>query len=160
MRRIAVLLLGLLVLAPAAHALDPSELLPDPALETRARTLSKELRCLVCQNESIDDSNADLARDLRRIVRERLVAGDSDGAVKQYLVARYGDFVLLEPPIKLTTWALWFGPLVVLMLGALGVFVFFRRRQAQPPVVVPPLSAEERRRLDALLEEKTQGSPR
>ena len=153
LRQIALALV-LLLSASLAHALDPSELLKDPALEARARTLSKELRCLVCQNESIDDSNADLARDLRRIVRERLVAGDSDGAVKQYLVARYGDFVLLEPPVKLKTWALWFGPLVVLALGALGVLAFFRRRNGPLPPV-PPLSTEERRRLDALIEEKT-----
>jgi cytochrome c-type biogenesis protein CcmH len=141
----------LLALAGGAHAIDPAEQLADPALEARARVLSKELRCLVCQNESIDDSNADLARDLRRIVRERLVAGDGDGAVKQYLVARYGDFVLLEPPVKLKTYALWFGPAVVLALGALGVLVFYRRRRA-PPTAPPPLSADEQRRLAALLE--------
>ena len=149
-----LLAIALLLGAGAAHALDPSELLKDPALETRARVLSKELRCLVCQNESIDDSNADLARDLRRIVRERLAEGDSDAGVKQFLVARYGDFVLLEPPVKLKTYALWFGPLVVLALGALGVLTFFRRRRGPLPAV-PPLSAEERRRLDALIEEKT-----
>jgi len=140
----------LLMLGPSARALDPSELLPDPALETRARTLSKELRCLVCQNESIDDSNADLARDLRRIVRQRLVAGDSDGAVKDYLVTRYGDFVLLEPPVKLKTYALWFGPALVLVLGGLGVVVFFRRRRALPAAPAP-LSADEQRRLGTLL---------
>jgi cytochrome c-type biogenesis protein CcmH len=141
----------LLALAGGARAIDPAEQLADPTLEARARALSKELRCLVCQNESIDDSNADLARDLRRIVRERLVAGDGDTAVKQYLVARYGDFVLLEPPVKLKTYALWFGPAVVLALGALGVLVFFRRRRAQP-AAPPPLSADEQRRLAALLE--------
>ena len=141
----------LLAFAGNARAIDPAEQLADPTLEARARGLSKELRCLVCQNESIDDSNADLARDLRRIVRERLVAGDGDGAVKQYLVARYGDFVLLEPPVKLKTYALWFGPAVVLALGALGVLVFYRRRRA-PPTAPPPLSADEQRRLAALLE--------
>jgi len=141
----------LLALAGGAHAIDPGEQLADPALEARARALSKELRCLVCQNESIDDSNADLARDLRRIVRERLVAGDSDGAVKQYLVARYGDFVLLEPPVKLKTYALWFGPALVLALGALGMVIYFRRRRALPPAP-PPLSPDEQRRLAALLE--------
>jgi cytochrome c-type biogenesis protein CcmH len=153
MKSVALALLGLLLLAPGAHALDPSELLPDPALEARARSLSKELRCLVCQNESIDDSNAELARDLRRIVRERLVAGDSDPGVKDYLVARYGDFVLLEPPVKLKTYALWFGPLVVLAIGALGILMFARRRQTQPAATPAPLSADEQRRLDALLEE-------
>jgi cytochrome c-type biogenesis protein CcmH len=149
MRR-ALLAAGVLLLAltGGARALDPGEQLADPALEARARGLSRELRCLVCQNESIDDSNADLARDLRRIVRERLVAGDGDAAVKQYLVARYGDFVLLEPPVKLKTYALWFGPAAVLALGALA---FFRRRRAQP-AAPPPLSADEQRRLAALLE--------
>jgi len=156
MRRALAAALVLLGLLPAllatgrARALDPAEQLPDPALEARARILSKELRCLVCQNESIDDSNADLARDLRTIVRQRLVAGDSDGAVKQYLVARYGDFVLLEPPVKAKTWALWFGPAIVLVLGALGVAVVFRRRRTF--VEAPPLSADEERRLAALLD--------
>ena len=139
-----------LVVARGALALDPAEQLPDPALEARARALSKTLRCLVCQNESIDDSNADLARDLRAIVRQRLVAGDSDRAVKQYLVARYGDFVLLEPPVKAKTYALWLGPAAVLILGGLGVLGFFyRRRRIGPPV---PLSADELRRLERLLE--------
>ena len=151
----AIVLLGL-ALSPGARALAPGELLADPALETRARGLSKELRCLVCQNESIDDSNADLARDLRRIVRERLVAGDGDGDVKQFLVARYGDYVLLEPPIKLKTYALWFGPAAVLALGALGVVAFFRRRRALP-TAPPPLSADERRRLNALLDREASG---
>ena len=156
----ALALLGALValapgaFAPFAFAIDPTEQLRDPALEARARDLSKELRCLVCQNESIDDSNADLARDLRRIVRERLVAGDSDGAVKQYLVARYGDFVLLEPPVKLKTYALWFGPALVLALGGLGVLAFFRRRRDSPAAAPAPLSPEEQRRLGALLDRK------
>ena len=151
MRALLAALVLLIALAGSARAIDPAEQLADPALEARARALSKELRCLVCQNESIDDSNADLARDLRRIVRERLTAGDDDGAVKQYLVARYGDFVLLEPPVKLKTYALWFGPAAVLALGALGVLVFFRRRRALP-AAPPPLSADEQRRIAALLE--------
>jgi cytochrome c-type biogenesis protein CcmH len=151
MRALLAACIVLLALTGGARAIDPAEQLADPALEARARVLSKELRCLVCQNESIDDSNADLARDLRRIVRERLVAGDGDGAVKQYLVARYGDFVLLEPPVKLKTYALWFGPAAVLALGALGVLVFFRRRRALP-AAPPPLSADEQRRVAALLE--------
>ncbi|MDJ0897067.1 MAG: cytochrome c-type biogenesis protein CcmH, partial [Alphaproteobacteria bacterium] len=97
---------------PAVAVVSPDEMLDDPALEARARALSKELRCLVCQNESIDESDADLARDLRKIVRERLVAGDTDDEVIGYLTARYGDFVLLNPPVKPLTWALWFGPVV------------------------------------------------
>jgi cytochrome c-type biogenesis protein CcmH len=151
MRALLAALVLLIALAGSARAIDPAEQLADPALEARARALSKELRCLVCQNESIDDSNADLARDLRRIVRERLTAGDGDPAVKRYLVARYGDFVLLEPPVKLKTYALWFGPAAVLALGALGVLVFFRRRRALP-AAPPPLSADEQRRIAALLE--------
>jgi cytochrome c-type biogenesis protein CcmH len=148
-------LLALLLAPPllrSAAALAPEEQLADPALETRARALSKELRCLVCQNESIDDSNADLARDLRTIVRQRLVAGDSNAAVKQYLVARYGDFVLLDPPVEAKTYALWFGPALVLALGALGVVVFLRRRSGATPSAPPPLSADEQRRLAQLLD--------
>ena len=112
----AVLALLLLV-ATQARALEPGEMLADPALEARARGISRELRCLVCQNQSIDDSNADLARDLRRVVRERLQAGDSDPAVIGYVTARYGDFVLLTPPFKAATWALWLGPPAVLIAG-------------------------------------------
>jgi cytochrome c-type biogenesis protein CcmH len=95
----------------------PAERLADPALEARARALSQELRCLVCQNQSIDDSNADLAHDLRVLVRERLVAGDSDANVLAYLTSRYGDYVLLRPPVKPATWALWFGPPALLLAG-------------------------------------------
>jgi cytochrome c-type biogenesis protein CcmH len=153
MRRLGFVIVALgLLLMHGARALDPSEQLADPALEARARALSRSLRCLVCQNESIDDSNADLARDLRAIVRQRLVAGDSDGAVKQYLAARYGDFVLLEPPVKPKTYALWLGPLAVLLVGGLGVLGFFyRRRTIGAP---PPLSADELRRLERLLEQR------
>jgi len=158
MRRALALgaLLALLVTGDA-WALAPDEQLKDPALETRARALSKELRCLVCQNESIDDSNADLARDLRTIVRQRLVAGDSDAAVKQYLVARYGDFVLLEPPIEAKTYALWFGPALVLALGALGVVGFLRRRNGATPTAPSPLDADEQRRLARLLDPERSG---
>ena len=154
MRILLAAVVLLLALGHDARAIDPTEQLRDPALEARARVLSRELRCLVCQNESIDDSNADLARDLRRIVRERLVAGDSDSAVKQYLVARYGDFVLLAPPVKAKTYALWFGPAVVLVLGGLGVLVFFRRRRDGPAAAPPPLSPDEQRRLGTLMERK------
>src|SRR5262249_49804138 len=112
----AVLLM--LGLSTPARAVEPSEMLKDPALEARARAISRDLRCLVCQNQSIDDSNADLAHDLRLIVRERLTAGDSDQQVKEYLVARYGDYVLLEPPLKAKTLVLWFAPALLLVLGA------------------------------------------
>jgi len=115
-----------------ARAVTPSEVLPDPALEARARAISAELRCLVCQNQSIDDSDADLARDLRVLVRERLVAGDSDEEVKDFLVDRYGEFVLLKPRFSSTNLALWLTPLLALALGALLAFAAFRRRPASP----------------------------
>jgi cytochrome c-type biogenesis protein CcmH len=135
---------------PAQAATSPDEMLADPALEARARALGHELRCLVCQNQSIDDSDADLARDLRRLVRERLSAGDSDAEVKAFLVARYGDFVLLEPPFRPSTWLLWLGPALVLLLGGLGFARLARRRQ---PLEAASLSKAERARLDRLLAE-------
>ena len=150
MRRALALALLALALAAPARAVEPGEVLPDPALEARARSISRELRCLVCQNESIDDSNADLAHDLRVVVRQRLTAGDSDSAVLGYIVQRYGDFVLLRPPVKPTTWVLWFGPAVLLALGAAAVAVAFRRRRVVP---VAPLSDAERRRLAELVGE-------
>jgi len=137
--------------ATGAGAVEPNEMLADPVLEARARDLSREIRCLVCQNQAIDDSNADLARDLRLLLRERLVAGDSDEQAKQFLVARYGDFVLLRPPLKPRTYALWFGPAVVLVLGAFGTALYMRRRR--PRVAPPPLDAAERHRLDEILAE-------
>jgi cytochrome c-type biogenesis protein CcmH len=140
--------LALLLAAAPVTAVQPDEMLADPALEARAREISKEIRCLVCQNQSIDDSDADLARDLRIIIRERLTAGDSDEAVRQFLVDRYGDFVLLRPPVKPATYLLWFGPPLILIAAAIGVFWRLRRRQAIAP---PPLTAEERRRLDEIL---------
>lgn len=110
-----------------SHAIEPHEILADPVLETRARALSKELRCPVCQNQSLDDSDADIAKDLRRLVRERLVAGDTDGQVKAFLVARYGDYVLLDPPVKEETWALWFGPIAIVGVGGIAVWQVLRR---------------------------------
>ncbi len=136
----------------AALAIDPSEKLDDPVLEARARAISKGLRCLVCQNQSIDNSDAELAKDLRRLVRERLVAGDSDAAVNDYVVARYGDFVLLKPPFKAKTFVLWFGPAVILLLAGAGAFAYVRRQARQPEIAVP-LSEAERRRLDDLLDD-------
>jgi len=143
--RLLSILLLVLSLAGAAFAVEPSEMLKDPALEARARAISRELRCLVCQNQSIDDSNADLAHDLRMIVRERLSAGDSDAQVKAYLVARYGDFVLLDPPFEAKTLILWLGPALVLLLGAGGIYAAVRRRPAA--AVETPLSEAERQRL-------------
>lgn len=153
----ALLICVAILLAPMteAHAVLPDEILADPLLEKRARALSKNIRCLVCQNQSIDDSNADLARDLRVLVRERLVAGDSDTAVLDYLIARYGDFVMLKPPFKGSTYILWFGPLIVLVAAIIGLAVFFRRRRVQIAEVgdtSPRLNSEERDRLARLLD--------
>jgi len=154
-RVIAVFFLLGLALSPGgpAGAVQPDEMLADPVLEARAREISAGIRCLVCQNESIDSSNADLAHDLRVLIRERLVAGDSDQDVRDFLVARYGDFVLLDPPVKPRTWILWFGPPAVLLLGAAGILVYFRRRALSAPRPSESLSAAERRRVDELLAE-------
>jgi len=140
-------------LAPLpAVAVQPDEILNDPKLEARARALSAELRCMVCQNESIDDSSADLARDLRLLVRERLKAGDSDSQIRSFLTARYGDFILLKPPFKPETWLLWMAPLLVLLTGS-GLIFFARRRLSQraSEVSAPSLSEDERSRLEALV---------
>jgi cytochrome c-type biogenesis protein CcmH len=154
---IARLLLFLLLLStPALAVTSPAEMLKDPAQEARARELSRELRCLVCQNQSIDDSDADLARDLRRIVRERIAAGDSDEAILSYLVDRYGEFVLLRPPLEPATWLLWLGPAAVLLLGAGLLVAFYRSRGREPPAPAE-LSADEQRRLDRLLAEPESG---
>ena len=152
-RLLCAAFLAACLLAPGAHAAtSPDEILADPVLEQRARALARQLRCLVCQNQSIDDSDAELAHDLRQIVRERLVAGDSDSEILAFLTARYGDFVLLKPPVKPATWGLWFGPLAVLLVAAGGIVIYLRRR---PPrdTASAPLSAEERARLDALMGE-------
>jgi cytochrome c-type biogenesis protein CcmH len=155
MRRL-VLALVLCLAAVSAGAVEPSEILSDPVLETRAREISKELRCLVCQNQSIDDSNAELARDLRVLVRERLTQGDSDSEVIDYVVSRYGDFVLLNPPFKGTTYVLWFGPGLITGLGLLWLVVFFRRRRAAGPDLeeTDTLSEEEKLRLLKLMEDE------
>jgi len=152
-RRIAAATLLAIVLGGPAGAVLPDEILADPKLEARARELSLELRCLVCQNQSIDDSNAELARDLRLLVRERLVAGDTNEQALEHIRARYGDFVLLKPPVKSTTYLLWFGPAAFLALGALAVFVTVHRRRASAADVAAasPLDARERARLDAAL---------
>ena len=133
-------------LAPAAHAVEPDEVLEDPLLETRARDISLNLRCLVCQNQSIDDSNAELAKDLRVLVRERLVAGDSDQQVIDYVVDRYGDFVLLKPPVKPITYLLWAAPVLLLLFGG-SVVILAARRRRSAPVAPPPLSSEEKSKL-------------
>jgi len=149
-----ICLAAVIALTTADHAaalgVDPP--LADPKLEARAITLHKQLRCLVCQNQSIHDSNAGLARDLRQIVRERLVAGDSDREVIDYVASRYGDWVLLNPPFKLTTAALWGAPVALILVGGLAVMVFLRRNSRQSATAATPLSDAERARLDHLLE--------
>ncbi len=149
LRALAACTLMLFVLAPAG-AVEPDEVLDDPVLEERARNLSQNLRCLVCQNQSIDDSNADLARDLRIIVRQRLVAGDSDDEVIQYLVDRYGEYVLLRPPVRGSTYLLWFGPFALLLVGA-GALLFLARRR-RTATAAEGLSAAEQSRLSELLD--------
>ena len=132
-----------------ARAVQPDEMLTDPALEARARVLSRELRCMVCQNQSIDDSDAPLARDLRILVRERLKAGDSDRGVIDFLTALYGEFVLLRPPLSWHTAALWGAPALVLVLGAIGLVVVLRRRAPAAPA--PDLTPAEAQRVDEIL---------
>ena len=128
----------LLLIASPALAVEPSEMLKDPALEARARTISRELRCVVCQNQSIDDSAAEVAHDMRIAVRERLTAGDSDLAVMDYMVARYGDYVLLQPPFKPRTLVLWLGAPLVLLIAGAALFMAARRRPLPAPT---PLDA-------------------
>lgn len=143
-----------LALMPAlSYAVQPDEILPDAKQEARARDISAELRCLVCQNQSIDDSDAGLARDLRLLVRERIKAGDNDAQVREYLVQRYGDFILLKPPFKTETLLLWLTPAAVLGLGALALWAFARRRRMDS--AQPVLSDAEQARLKALLERES-----
>jgi cytochrome c-type biogenesis protein CcmH len=155
MRRLALIALLVALVAPtAALAVEPDEILKNPQLEARARQLSEALRCMVCQNQSIDDSAAPLARDLRLLVRERLTAGDSDQQVLNYLVARYGEFVLLKPRFELQNLLLWGLPPFALMAGMIALFVTARRR----PTVnlqAPALSAAEQQRVAALVEPQT-----
>jgi cytochrome c-type biogenesis protein CcmH len=147
----ALLVMTALLLATAwpSRAVNPDEMLADPALEARAREISQGLRCVVCQNESIDESNADLAGDLRRLVRERLTAGDSDQQVVQFIVDRYGDFVLLRPPVKPATYPLWAAPVVILAIATTIIILYLRRRRRGTPP--PPLTAAEQSRLDELM---------
>ncbi|HZK90078.1 MAG TPA: cytochrome c-type biogenesis protein [Stellaceae bacterium] len=140
----------LLGLCGPAHAVRPDEMLADPVLEARARDIGKELRCLVCRNQSIDDSEADLAHDLRVLVRDRLKAGDTNRQAIDYIRARYGDFVLLKPPFEVATWLLWGGPALVLLIGGLGIARYLRRRSGLTDP--PPLSPDEKRRLADMLD--------
>ena len=161
MRRFGIFVVSLwalLLLMPTASiisplwAVEPGEMLSDPKLEARARELSAQLRCLVCQNQSIDDSQAPLAKDLRLIVRERLVAGDDDAAIMAYLVQRYGDFVLLKPPFKIETLLLWLTPFALLTLGAFGLWVLAARRAKLQPAPSEALSEAEEAELAQVIE--------
>jgi cytochrome c-type biogenesis protein CcmH len=140
-------------LGSVAHAVQPNEMLPDPQLEQRARGISQQLRCMVCQNQSIDDSDAPLAKDLRLLVRERVKAGDSDPQVIDYMVARYGEFVLLRPRFAWHTVALWVTPAIVLLAGGLGMlFAVRRRRNLASAAAAPPLTPAEEQKLAELAE--------
>ncbi|MDO8876639.1 MAG: cytochrome c-type biogenesis protein CcmH [Pseudolabrys sp.] len=144
-------LLGALLLPQPGFAVTPDEILKDPALEARARVLSQELRCMVCQNQSIDDSDAPLAKDLRMLVRERLVQGDSDRQVLDYLVSRYGSFVLLRPPLEMSTLLLWALPPLALLGGIVTLLAMARRRKTVV-LETSTLSADEQRRMRKLTE--------
>ncbi|EIM25462.1 cytochrome c-type biogenesis protein [Microvirga lotononidis] len=145
--RFVLALVAALLVSGSVFAVQPDEVLKDPALEKRAREISSGLRCLVCQNQSIDDSDAQLAKDLRLLVRERLAAGDTDGQVRDFLVQRYGEFVLLKPTFGTHTLLLWLTPALVLVLGGIGAYAAMRRR----PRLAPALDAEEQKALDDLL---------
>jgi cytochrome c-type biogenesis protein CcmH len=153
-RFLFALALAALAWAVPAHAVQPDEMLPDPALEARARNLSRELRCMVCQNQSIDDSDAPLARDLRILVRDRLKAGDDDRQVLDFLTARYGDFVLLKPRFSWRTAALWGTPAVLLLLGGLGLVLFLRRRATAAAAAAPGLTPAEQQRVEDILRQE------
>ncbi len=150
MMRLAALLVLLVVASPAA-AVDPGERLDDSVLEERARGLSQELRCLVCQNQSIDDSDAPLAKDLRVLVRDRLKAGDTDAEVLSYIVDRYGEFVLLRPPLRAGTVLLWLAPFIVLLIGIASVLVYVRSRRPEAVGAPAPLSDVEKARLEEIV---------
>jgi cytochrome c-type biogenesis protein CcmH len=155
--RIVLVLLALLGAAPL-HAVQVDEILPDPVLEARAREISHDLRCMVCQNQSIDDSEAPLARDLRLLVRERLKAGDSDSQVVDFMVARYGEFVLLKPRMSWHTAVLWGAPLAILIAGLLAIGFSVLRRSAAPPAPEVALSEAERLKLAAIAGSQPDGA--
>ena len=156
MRRMMSAIVALALLAwPAAHAVQPDEIMSDPAKEARARELSRELRCMVCQNQSIDDSEAPLARDLRLLVRERIAAGDSNAKVLDFLVARYGEFVLLKPRFERQTLLLWLLAPLLLAGGSLALWLQMRRRAQDGTAVTLPLTPDEEARLSALMSDET-----
>ena len=144
-----ITVLSLILFVTPALAIQPDEILKDTVLEERARVISKELRCLVCQNQSIDDSDAPLARDLRVLVRERLQAGESNEEVINFVVDRYGDFVLLRPPVKASTLVLWLSPVAALIVGIFLLLTWFLKQKQFVPVQAKPLSDEEKKKLQA-----------
>ena len=146
-RVLSALLLALLLAGAPALAVEPDEVLSDPALEARARQISAGVRCVVCASEAIDSSQASIARDLRILIRERLVAGDTDAEIHAFLTDRYGDYVLFRPPFKASTYALWLAPAALLGAGAVGIALAFRRRPQAAPEALTPEEAEELRRL-------------
>lgn len=148
MSALRILLAALVLAVSPAFAQEPQ--LADPALEQRARDLSREIRCVVCQSQSVADSDADIAQELRVLIREQIAAGKSDQEIRDYLVARYGDFVLFDPPFKASTYVLWIGPFAILLFAAVGVAIFFRRR-AEEPARARALSADEHSRVERLL---------
>jgi cytochrome c-type biogenesis protein CcmH len=143
-----------LILFTSLHAVavEPSERLANPELEARAEAIGGALRCLVCQNESIEESNASLAHDIRVLLRQRLLAGDTDAQARQAIVSRYGEFVLLDPPVRPATYVLWFAPVGLLVLGFIGIAIWMSRRPTSVPTV-QPLDAAEQSRLERLLQE-------
>jgi cytochrome c-type biogenesis protein CcmH len=151
MRRLVLALCAMLALAGGALAVTPDEKLDDPALEARARSLSAGLRCMVCQNQSIDDSDAPLAHDLRVLLRERIAAGDTDAEVVDFLVARYGEFILLTPRLSVRTVLLWSAPVVLLVLGGVVAWGAMRRKPAADPSAPTALTDKERAELDRIL---------
>ena len=154
MRRIRLaVVFGLLLAAAPAHAVQPDEMMRDPVLEARARALSAELRCMVCQNQSIDDSDASLARDIRLLIRARIAKGESNSEVRQFLVSRYGEFILLKPPLNADTVLLWGGAPLALLVGALAIWRVWRRERAPTPA----LSAAEEARLAMIVRDGERG---
>jgi cytochrome c-type biogenesis protein CcmH len=145
-------ILAMVSLSSVAHAVEPDEVLKDPAQEARAREITRELKCVVCQNQSVDDSDAPLAKDIRVLVRERIVAGETDDAVREYIVQRYGQRVLLRPPLAIDTALIWIGPFALFVI-ALGTALLFLRRGRGDALQSQPLTPEEQSRLDARLQE-------
>lgn len=150
--RVLAALFAFLMLAQAAFAVEPDEILPDPGQEARARALTQELRCVVCQNQSVDDSDAPLAHDIRVVVRERIKAGDSDDQVRAFIVDRYGRYVLLKPPFAADTALLWLGPVILLLMAAALSF-FYVRKLNRNPASGAPLSASDEEKVKRILDE-------